>query len=310
MTETTRPKIVVAMPAYNEEQYIGSLVLKVKKYATEVIVVDDGSTDDTSEIAQLAGATVVRQPSRKGKGTAIQKILNELKDKAPDVLVLLDADFQHDPDEIPSLVKPILEGFDLVIGSRKAQADKTPRYRRFGQKVFLNLTKFLSKEKLTDSESGFRAISRKAISEMNLRENGFAVETEMIAEANDKGLRVTEVSISNIYTGDGSTLNPFSHGLEVMTRIMTMISERKPLTFFGVSGAILTILGLIAGVRVLQIFSHSSVVPVGTTMISIALTIIGMFSIFTGIILHVLTKRQGQFLKPRKRRGDLSGIKM
>jgi glycosyltransferase involved in cell wall biosynthesis len=292
MTEIMQPKIVVALPAYNEERYIGSLVLKVKKYAAEVIVIDDGSTDDTSEIARLAGATVVRQTRRMGKGTAIQTILKKVKSKGPDVLVLLDADFQHNPDEIPSVIKPVLDGFDLVIGSRSAQARKTPRYRRFGQKVFLGLSHCLSKAKLTDSESGFRAISKKAINTMHLKENGFAVETEMIAEANDKGLKVTEVPISNIYTGDGSTLNPFSHGLEVMSRIMTMISERKPLFFFGIAGAILTILGLIAGIRVLQIFSHGSTIPVGTTMISIALVIIGMFSIFTGIILHVLTRRR------------------
>jgi glycosyltransferase involved in cell wall biosynthesis len=293
MQKSNQLKIIAAMPAYNEEKYIGSVVLQAKKYAASVIVVDDGSTDNTSEVARLAGARVLRNTVRKGKGAAIQKILNEVKSNAPDVLVLLDADFQHNPNEIPEIIRPVLDGFDLVIGSREAQADRTPQYRRFGQKVLLGLSKILSKEKISDSESGFRAISRKAIAEMRLTENGFAIETEMIAEAAEKGLRITEVPISNIYTGDGSTLNPLLHGLGVLARIITMISERKPLPFFGTTGGILTISGLIAGARVLQVFTQESIVPIGTTVISVALITIGMFSIFTGIILHVLTRRRG-----------------
>lgn len=293
MAKPTKPKILVAMPAYNEEKYIGSLVLRTRQYADDVLVVDDGSTDHTAEIAQLAGATVIRHPSRKGKGAAVQSILLEAKRKAPDILVLLDADSQHNPDEIPYLTKSVEEGCDLVIGSRIAQADKTPRYRRIGQKVLLYSTRILSGERLSDSESGFRALSRKAISNLKLKENGFAIEAEMIASAKDNHLKISEVPISNIYTQDGSTLDPMRHGVGVLLRILTMISERRPLFFFGLGGGILTILGILSGVRVLWILSVSDILPVGTVLASTLLLTVGMFSIFSGIILHVLTGRRG-----------------
>ena len=253
--EMTAPKVVVAMPAYNEETYLGTLVLKAKKYADRVIVVDDGSTDATAEISGLAGAFVIRHPENKGKGAAIQSILSEVKKDIPDVLVLLDADFQHNPDEIPRLIKPVMDGYDLVIGSRELAKQDIPSYRRVGQKVLLYLTRFLARKKITDSESGFRALSRKAIAELELSQKGFAVESEMIAVAEEKKLKITEVPISVKYTKDSSTLNPVRHGLGVMTQIMAMVSERRPLFFFGILGGLLTMGGLMAGIRVLDIVS-------------------------------------------------------
>ena len=292
MTETSKHKIIAAMPAYNEEKYIGTMVLKTRQYVDEVIVVDDGSRDKTSEIARLAGATVIRHDRNKGYGAAIQSILAEAKRRNPDVLVLLDADAQHNPSEIPHLIKPISEGFDFVIGSRVLKKNHIPYYRRIGQKVLLYSTRVLSGKRLSDTESGFRVFSKKAITTLQLKENGMAVSAETIAEAAKRRLKVTEVPISITYTKDSSTLNPLAHGLEVLVRIIAMISERRPLFFFGLSGGILVILGLIAGVRVLQILSTSGMMPIGTALISVLFLTIGIFSIFTGIILYVLVTRK------------------
>jgi len=199
----TKLKLIAAIPAYDEEKYIGTIVLKTRQYVDEVIVVDDGSTDSTSSVASLAGATVIRHDKNKGKGAAIQSILAEARKKNPDILILLDADFQHDPDEIPILIRPIIsDGFDLAIGSREQQRGKIPRYRRIGQRVLSYFSRILSKEKVIDSECGYRALSARAIAELKLRQKGFAIETEMIAAATEKGLKITEVPISAIYTKD------------------------------------------------------------------------------------------------------------
>jgi len=284
--------VLAGIAAYNEARYVGSIVLQSRQYVDEVIVVDDGSTDNTARVAELAGATVIRHAENRGKGAAIQSILAEAKKRNPDVLVLLDADAQHDPNEIPVLIKPVSEGFDLVIGSREAQKDKTPRYRRIGQKVIFRSSRLASKANVADSESGFRALSPKAIHDLELKATGFAIESEMITRAADKNLKITEVPISNIYTKDGSTLNPIRHGIDVLSRIIAMISQRRPLFFFGLAGGILLAIGLIIGFRVINIAATTGNLAVGSTILTTMFIIAGMLSIFTGIILHTLSRRK------------------
>jgi len=283
-------RVLAGIPAYNEASYVGSIVLQARQYVDEVIVVDDGSTDNTARIAELAGATVICRDKNRGKGAAIQSILAEAKRRNPDILILLDADSQHDPNEIPAFLKAILEGSDLVIGSREAQKDRTPTYRRIGQKVLLRSTRLLTKNRLSDSESGFRALSRKAIDELKLKENGFAVESEMITDAADKNLKVAEVPISNIYTRDGSTFNPVKHGLGVLSRIIFMISQRRPLFFFGLAGGVSLLAGLITGLWVLHTAITEGILAIGSAVLTALLIIAGILSIFTGIILNSLTR--------------------
>ena len=283
---------LAGIAAYNEARYIGSIVLQARQYVDEVIVVDDGSTDNTARVAELAGATVICHGENRGKGAAIQSILAEAKKRNPDTLVLLDADCQHDPSEIPTLIEPISEGFDLVIGSREAQKDKTPRYRRIGRKVLLHSTRLASKANISDSESGFRALSPKAINKLDLKENGFAIESEMISHATAQNLNITEVPISNIYTMDGSTLNPIRHGIDVLSRVIVMISQRRPLFFFGLAGGILLVTGLIIGVRVLNIAATKGELAIGNIVLTALLIIAGISSMFTGIILNALSRRK------------------
>jgi len=323
--EPSKPKIIAAMPAYNEGKYVGSLVVQARQYVDEVIVVDDGSTDHTSRVAELAGANVVRHGENRGYGSAIQSILAEAKKQDADILVILDADSQHNPEEIPSLVKAVLaeakkqdadilvildadsqhnpdeipslvkavsEGSDVVIGSREMQRSEIALYRRLGQRVLSRLTRVASREKLSDTESGFRAYSRKAIDTLELKETGMAVSSEIVSEATAKGLKITEVPVSVIYTEDGSTLNPVRHGVGVMNRILVMISERRPLFFFGLFGGILLVIGLVIGIIVIWAYYFSTnVLATGAALISILLVTSGLLSIFTGIILNVLVRR-------------------
>ena len=291
--EAGQPKVIVGMPAFNEGKYLGSIVLLARQYADEVLVVDDGSADNTARVAELAGAVVVRHSQNKGYGNAIRSILSEAKKRNADILVILDADSQHNPEEIPSLVKAVSGGTDVVIGSRDMQKNTIPLYRRMGQKVLSKLTNVASGEKLSDTESGFRAYSRKAIDTLELKERGMAISSEIVSEAAAKGLKMTDVPISVTYTEDGSTLNPVVHGVGVLNRIMVMISERRPLFFFGLLGALCLMAGGVAGARVIIVYNSSKMLATGTALASILFIIIGLLSMFTGIILNVTLKRLG-----------------
>ena len=293
-TSKTEPLIVAGIPAYNEEKYIGTIVLKTRQYVSEVIVIDDGSTDKTAKVAELAGASVIKHAQNKGKGAGIQLIITEARVRKADILVLLDGDGQHNPDEIPNLIKPVLDGYDLVIGSRERQRLKVPGFRRVGQRVLSRLSRRLSGKKIADSESGFRALSTRAISRLNLEQSGFAIETEMISASADANLKIIEVPISAIYSGDSSTLNPVAHGLGNFTWILVLISERRPLVFFGIAGIISLIIGVLLGWSVVSKVAESGVVPVGTTFMSVLFIIISIFAFFTGIILNTIIRMKSK----------------
>jgi glycosyltransferase involved in cell wall biosynthesis len=292
MSQSGPARIIVGMPAFNEARYIGTVILQARQHADEVIVVDDGSADNTAEIARLAGATVVRHETNEGYGRTIRRLLREARRQQADILVVLDADSQHNPAEIPRLVEGIKGGADIVIGSREMQVNKIAGYRRLGQRFLSRMTGIASGKKLSDTESGFRAYSRKAMDALELKESGMAVSSEIVSEASARGLEIVEVPISVSYEGDGSTLNPVKHGMGVFNRILVMISERRPLLFFSAFGGIFLAIGLAAGIMVLQVYYFgSNLFATGLALVSILFITIGTLAVFTGILLNVLVRR-------------------
>lgn len=285
--------IVAAIPALNEETAIGSVVLRAKQHVDTVLVIDDGSYDKTARIADLAGALVVRHDMNMGKGMALRQAFLRARELGADILVCLDGDGQHNPDEIPRLLIPIKNGeADMVIGSRflDIQSD-IPRYRRAGQKVLTSLTNTISSTKVTDSQSGFRAFSKKAIDSISLEEEGIGIESAMQRAADDQGLRIAEVPITCRYDIEhASKMGSVRHGFTVVNTILKIVEERRPLFFFGSVGMGLVIVGVAMGVWVVEVYSRTGQFAIGTSLIGILLLIVGILSVFVGLMLDAISK--------------------
>ncbi len=214
-------KSVAIIPAYNEEVALGSIILRTLQYVDEVIIVNDGSDDKTVDVAKLAGAEIINHATNLGKGEALKSGFSAIGDA--DVVVTIDGDGQHNPDEIPSLIKPIIEdGADLVNGSRymNGPEENTPAYRRVGQQVLDNATNISAGIKVTDSQSGFRAFSPAACKVFRFYDTGFGIESEMLVDVAEAGLKIVEVPITVRYDVDGSTKNPVTHGVGVLLKII------------------------------------------------------------------------------------------
>jgi len=285
--EGRRPKIVAVIPAYNEERFIGSVVLKALKYVDAVIVVDDGSTDATGEVAEAAGAIVVRHPDNQGKGAALNTGFRRAREMTPEAVVTLDGDGQQRCEEIPTLIRPVLAGqADMVVGSRFLTVRSgLPGWRVFGQRVLNLVTNLSSGFNLSDSQSGFRAFSRQTVEIVRFRSHDFSVESEMQFLAQKHGLKVVEVPITCRYD-DGPKRNPFLHGVQVLNGVLGLVGQHRPLLFFGVPGLATLLLGLLWGVWVVDIYRKTLTLAIGYALITVLLVLVGIFAVFTGIILH------------------------
>ena len=292
--DTIGPGAFIAIiPAYNEELSIGSVVLQTKHFVNYVIVVDDGSTDNTSFIAEAAGAEVIRISQNSGKAAAMMKGFERARELNPAIVVMLDGDGQHNPAEIPNLVKPVLAGkADMVIGSRfLIQGNNIPRYRKFGQKTLDVATQMSSGYPSTDSQSGFRAISRKGLICLNFISEGYNIESDMITHFLQKGLVISEVPITVKYdVANGHKKNALSHGYEVLSHLVGLLGYRRPLLTFGVPGAVLVIIGLVTGSWAFATYHASTRLPFGPTIVSALFLMLGLLLVTSGLILNSLVQ--------------------
>jgi glycosyltransferase involved in cell wall biosynthesis len=221
---TTQSEIVAVIPCYNEQETIKTVVSKAFKYVHRVIVVDDGSKDQTGEEAMLAGAEVLTHPYNQGKGAAVKTAFLHLRTRGCRAAVFLDGDGQHDPAEIPRVLTPVLAGnADMVVGSRFIEGSYLiPLHRRIGQTVLNVVTYIGSRVWVSDSQSGFRSFSRYAIGVMDFRGKRFSIESEMQFIVARHGLKVAEVPVTTIY-GSRAKRSLFLQGLDVLFGVFRLI---------------------------------------------------------------------------------------
>ena len=279
--------IVACIPACGEEATIGRVVLSSQKYVDKVLVCDDGSTDMTGQIAEKLGAIVLRNERTRGKGYSLKTLIETATKLNADITVLIDGDGQHNPDEIPNLIEPILqEKADFVLGSRfigKTRIE-APFYRRTGLKVLNYLHKKVSKLPFSDAECGFRALSKKALDAIYFFENeGYGADAEMLSLATKNGINIAEVPVTVRYKGLKKTSHkaPLAHGFELVTNLFTLVMEEHPLLYFGVPGAILLFVGMAATMDMVLKFNFARVSD------SLPVMIVAMGSVFGGLFLIV-----------------------
>jgi glycosyltransferase involved in cell wall biosynthesis len=292
-------KIIVGIPAFNEEKNIASIITKLSSIADTILVCNDGSTDLTSKISEKMGAIVINHEKNLGYGAAIRSLFLKAKDLDGDVLVTFDADGQHRIDDIKNVIKPILnDEADLVIGSRflDESEKEVPQYRKVGIKVITKITNASIKKQLTDSQSGFRGYSREIISELNPSETGMGVSTEILIKASSKNFRIVEVPIKIIYEGDTSTHNPITHGSSVIISTIKYTSLQRPLTFYGIPSVIFLIIGGAFSYLAIQFYVEVGRLNTNLTIMGASTVLIGVILLITAILLFSLVSivREGK----------------
>ena len=291
-----KPFIIACIPAFKEEASIAKVIVKALRHVDKVIVCDDGSPDMTAEIAERLGAEVIRHERNMGKGAALRELFRMAKKLNPDIVVMLDADGQHDPDEIPKLVEPLEKGAaDLVIGSRYVKGAKTdaPLYRRLGLKVINFFSRKLVKSAVKDTQSGFRAFTLKALEELEDAESeGFGIESEQIALAVKKGLRVVEVPVTIRYKGLSKTSKKQSllHGGEIIAIILRLVVEERPLLCLGVPGCILILIAMALGTYLLLLFNTTRYFSIPIAILALGASLMGITLIIAALMLYGLNR--------------------
>ena len=284
-------KIIVGIPAFNEEKNIAAIITKLADVADSLIVCNDGSSDLTSDIAEKMGAFVINHEKNLGYGAAIRSIFLKAKELNGDILVTFDADGQHRIEDIEKVTKPIIDQeADLVIGSRflDESEKEVPRYRKVGIKVITKITNSSIKEQLTDSQSGFRAYSKKVLEELNLSELGMGISTEILIKASSKNFRITEVPIKILYVGDTSTHNPVSHGSSVILSTIKYTSIEHPLKFYGIPSMILFIIGISFTYLSAEYYAEIGRLNTNLTIIAAGTVLIAIVLLITSILLYSL----------------------
>jgi hypothetical protein len=299
-------RTLAIVPAYDEGRCIGSVVLQAKAYVDEVLVVDDGSNDDTAQIAEAAGARVVRHRHNCGKGGALNTGLAHARELGATAVVLIDGDGQHRADEIPRVLDPILRGeADVVVGSRYLQPhDHVPRHRVLGHRALNWLTNAASGVYLSDTQNGFRALSSRALEAFRFSSQGFSVESEMQFLIHEHGLRCIETPVTTLYL-DRPKRSAMAQGTQVCGGLLRHAVYVRPLQCLLLPGLAILMAGL--GLEVPALTSVDPCLGSARTLLllSAPMMILGTQVLFTGMIMYAIRSQlQTMLSTPQIEQGE------
>ena len=292
--------LIAGIPMYNSHESIASVVMLTAEHVDEVICLDDGSTDDSAYLAKAAGATVVRHRSNTGVGGAQRTLFEHARLRNADALILIDSDGQHEPRDIPKMLAPILaDEAEVVIGSRYVEgggSTQMPFYRRIGLSI-INATRNLhSRERVHDTQSGFRAFSSRAIAELKWDSDGMESSLEILESATAKDMRIHEVPTMIRYdVPKASSLHPLPHGLSVLSYAVLTLSQKKPLLVFGIPGILLLLFGAFFGLGAVNLVDIGGV-SVGPGLKMAWIGSLGIPLVIAGLTLHLAAKSIGRTL--------------
>jgi len=289
--DTSRPYIVAGMPMYNEEETIGTVVTRTLRHVDAVICVDDGSSDASARIAEACGATVIRHRVNRGYGGALKTLFLHARELDADALVVLDSDGQHESDDIPAMLEPIINGdADFTIGSRFVEGGggtDMPAYRRLGIKVITAASNLSSDLGIKDTQSGFRAFSRMALDRLRFDAEGMELSLEMLEDAQEKQLNVVEVpTIIRYDVPKGSNFTAVSHGFTVLTWALLSLSQKKPLLVLGLPGFGLLAASAAMGMRATQDLTLQLDALIGEGISAVWIGLLGLALMATGLVLQ------------------------
>jgi len=255
-------KLVILIPAYNEEKTIADCIKSIdtsfpKINEIEIIVIDDGSSDKTAELARDCGAVVYSFTHNQGLAKAISYGFSKAQERKTDLLVILDADNQYDPKEIPLLLEPILEKkADVVLGDRQImKLDHMPLQKKIGNKLSSRIVSKLMGQRINDSQTGFRAFNLDALNILHIFSE-YTYTQETLLQAKYKGLKILEVPVAFRRRNDKSRLisNIFTYAVRTVSLIASTLVFYKPIKFFGILTIILFGIGVVQSVFLLNHF--------------------------------------------------------
>jgi len=222
-------KICIVIPTYNEAKAIANIVRKIRQQELEVVVIDDGSQDNTSEIANDNGAIVLRNEDNQGKGTSLIKGFHYALNSGFDAVLTMDGDGQHLPEEIPYFIRLAeYSNSGIFIGNRMFKIKNMPSVRAITNKIMSRLISLVTGQNIPDTQCGFRLIKKEVLEKINLKTSKYETESEIIIKASRLGFKIESVPIKTIYSGEKSQINPFIDTLRFIKFIVAELWTTKP----------------------------------------------------------------------------------